>query len=257
MSFIESIAKDAQRAGKEGSILPSVIIAQAILESNWGRSGLTDKAKNLFGIKGIGSNGSVSMKTGEHFNGKDVVITDAFRAYKSFYDSIKDLVSLYNRLDRYKAVRGEKDYKKACRAIKAGGYATDPKYADKLISVIESNNLTKYDAKSSGGSSAPKVGKTYTVKAGDNLTKIAAAAHVSVNDIVKENGIKNPNLIRVGQVLRISGAAPASAEFYTVKPGDNLTKIGKKFGISVSTLTTVNRIPDPNKIFAGQRLRVK
>ncbi|MBV2241147.1 LysM peptidoglycan-binding domain-containing protein [Bacillus inaquosorum] len=147
-----------------------------------------------------------------------------------------------------------------CRYPK-GGYATDPNYAKKLIATIEAHGLTKYDKV--GNKAAVKAkpakssGSTYTVKSGDTLTAIAKKYNTSVKELAKVNGIKDVNMIRVGQVLKVSGAAPSGGTFYTVKAGDNLTKIGKKFGVSVKTLTTVNRIPDANKIYVGQRLQVK
>ncbi|WP_423231236.1 glucosaminidase domain-containing protein, partial [Bacillus licheniformis] len=72
MGFIEEIAPHAQRVQKEKNILASLIIAQGVLESNWGRSGLATKGKNLFGIKGTGNDGSITLPTTEHINGKDV-----------------------------------------------------------------------------------------------------------------------------------------------------------------------------------------
>ncbi|WP_063336327.1 glycoside hydrolase family 73 protein [Bacillus subtilis] len=261
MSFMENVASEAQKLYGVSRVLPSVITAQAIHESNWGKSGLATRANNLFGIKGIGNAGTVHMGTWEVINGVDKTIKAGFRAYKSVRDSIIDLVNLYNRLDRYKSVVGETNYVQACAAIQKGGYATDPNYAKKLIATIEAHGLTKYDKV--GNKPAVKAkpakssGSTYTVKSGDTLTAIAKKYNTTVKELAKVNGIKDVNLIRVGQVLKVSGAAPSGGTFYTVKAGDNLTKIGKKFGVSVKTLTTVNRIPDANKIYVGQRLRVK
>ncbi|KAA0835306.1 LysM peptidoglycan-binding domain-containing protein [Bacillus paralicheniformis] len=261
MGFIEEIAPHAQRVQKEKNILASLIIAQGVLESNWGRSGLATKGKNLFGIKGTGNAGSITLPTTEHINGKDVRVNAAFRKYNSWYDSILDLASLYTRLDRYKGVIGQTNYVQACVAVAKGGYATDPKYAQKLIATIEAHDLNKYDKVGNKKPVTPvkkpnkpaSASGTYKVVAGDNLTKIAKKYGCSVNDLVKLNGIKNPNLIRVGQVLKV----PSGSSYYTVKAGDNLTKIGKMFGVSVKTLTTVNKIPNPNLIRVGQKLRVK
>lgn len=152
LTFIDEIAPHAQRISKEFNILASLIIAQAIHESNWGKSGLAFKGKNLFGIKGNYKGQSVTMPTWEHVNGKDVKVNAAFRKYPSWYESLYDLANLYKNgvswdRNKYKKMIGETDYKKACTAVQAAGYATDPNYASKLIKTIESNNLTKYDKK--------------------------------------------------------------------------------------------------------------
>ncbi|KEF40387.1 muramidase (flagellum-specific) [Schinkia azotoformans MEV2011] len=152
MNFIDEITPHAKRIAKEFNLLASLIIAQAIHESDWGKSGLAVKGKNLFGIKGNYKGQSVTMPTREHVNGKDVKVNAAFRKYPSWYESLYDLANLYKNgvswdRSKYKKVIGETDYKKACAAVQTAGYATDPNYATKLIKMIESNNLTKYDIK--------------------------------------------------------------------------------------------------------------
>ena len=97
---------------------------------------------------------------------------------------------------------------------------------------------------------------TYTVVAGDNLTKIAKKFNTTVDDLVSLNNISNPNLINVGQVLKVIGdEAPANVE-YTVVKGDNLTKIAKKFNTTVDNLVSLNNISNPNLINVGQVLKV-
>lgn len=74
-----------------------------------------------------------------------VVKVDKFRAYDSMEDSIKDYLKLIGGSKRYEKVKKAKDYKEAARLIYEAGYATDPKYVDKLINIIESNKLYEYD----------------------------------------------------------------------------------------------------------------
>lgn len=150
MSFIKQIAPHAKRIQKEFNILASIIIAQAIHESNWGKSGLATKGKNLFGIKGNFKGQSVIMKTAEFNKNGKYFINAAFRRYPSWYESLYDLANLYKNgvswdKKKYLKVIGEFDYKKASQAIEKAGYATDPGYAEKLINTIEKNNLTIYD----------------------------------------------------------------------------------------------------------------
>lgn len=146
-SFIKAISGYAQKAGNANKVLPSIIIAQAALESAWGASGLAEKGDNLFGVKGAYRGQSVIMTTSEHSAKRGwYKIIAKFRKYPSYYESILDLVALYKQA-RYKAVIGQTDYAKAANAIQAAGYATDPSYADKLISTIKANDLERFDAK--------------------------------------------------------------------------------------------------------------
>lgn len=151
MNFIESIAAHAQKVAKEYDILPSLIIAQACHESNFGLSGLAKNGKNLFGVKGSYNGSYVTMKTWEHINGKDVKVDANFRKYPSYYESMKDLCELYKKgvswdRDKYKAVISEKDFEKAARAVEKAGYATDPYgYANKLLGIYKGSNLKQYD----------------------------------------------------------------------------------------------------------------
>lgn len=141
MNFIDEILQDTQRIQKKYHILASLIIAQAILESNWGKSGLAINGKNIFGIKGSYNGQSVFMQTTEFRveNGKKVPyqVKTAFRKYPTWYESLHDLATLYLNgvswdRNKYKKIIGETDYMKAAKAVQSAGYATDPKYAEKL-----------------------------------------------------------------------------------------------------------------------------
>ncbi|MCY8548700.1 phage tail protein [Bacillus haynesii] len=150
--FIKEIAPDAQRVYKQYDILASLIIAQACLESGWGTSELAQKAKNLFGIKGTYNGQYVLMWTTEYDkSGNATKVQARFRKYPSWYESIQDLAKLYINgtswdPDHYKAVVGEKDYKKATAALVEAEYASDPNYATKLNSIIFTYKLTQYDS---------------------------------------------------------------------------------------------------------------
>lgn len=129
-------------------ILRSITLAQAKVESDWGRSGLTVQGNALFGIRATSSwKGKIWRgKTFEYINGKKVQQDgQPFRAYDSWKDSILDHEAFLTGISRYKAVIGEKDYKKAAWALQNAGYATAMDYADKLILNIELFELYKYD----------------------------------------------------------------------------------------------------------------
>lgn len=265
--FINSIASHAQKAGKQYNILPSLIIAQAIHESNWGKSGLATKGKNLFGVKGSYKGAYISMPTWEVINGRNVTVQAKFAKYPTWYESIVSLCELYkngvswNR-NIYSKVVGEKNYRTAAKAVAAAGYATDPAYASKVIATIEGHGLTKYDGGSVAQTAKPSakpsssVTGTYTVKAGDTLSGIAAAKGTSVATLQKLNGIKNPNLIRVGQKLKLSGSG-SGAKYHVVKAGDTVSGLAAKNGSSQAQIKAWNKIANVNKIYVGQKLRVK
>lgn len=113
------------------------------------------------------------------------------------------------------------------------------------------------------GSEPPKPDEPiyYTVKRGDNLTKIAKAYNTSVAQLVIWNNIKNKNLIFPGQVLIVGKKKPTPPEppkeYYTVVRGDNLSRIAQRFGTTVKQLVAWNNIPNANLIYPGQVLRVK
>lgn len=98
----------------------------------------------------------------------------------------------------------------------------------------------------------------YTVKTGDTLSGIASKFGTTYQHLAQINGISNPNIIHVGQVIRIDGQAQApSTTYYTVKRGDTLSGIAAKYGTSWKTLQQLNGITDPNKIYPGQKVRIK
>lgn len=147
--FIAKIAPAAVADMRKTRVPASLTIAQAILESNWGKSGLTANANNLFGIKGTGPAGSVQMPTTEYVSGKPIKVNAAFRKYNNWAESIADHSALIlkgtrDKPTRYHGVLGA-DYKTACHEIWKGGYATDPAYPQKLIGLIEQYGLAKYD----------------------------------------------------------------------------------------------------------------
>jgi flagellar protein FlgJ len=129
----------------------SVTVAQAILESDWGRSSLATSANNYFGMKAIGSLGSdgvVYLPTSEYDSSGELYQTvSAFRAYKSLADSLADHDRLLQTSSRYSAAMGSaKDPKQFAVLIAEEGYSTDPAYADKLVSLMDRYNLYQLDA---------------------------------------------------------------------------------------------------------------
>lgn len=129
-----------------GGFFASVIIAQAAIESNWGRNSLSEKYNNYFGIKAGKSwkGPSVNMKTGEVYDGKHVTINSNFRVYASLAESIRDRNRLL-RTTRYKTVEPATTPRAQAEAIRASGYCTATNYVESIMATIAANNLTQYD----------------------------------------------------------------------------------------------------------------
>lgn len=148
-NFIKKVGALASADMKKSGVLASLTVAQAILESAWGKSELATIGKALFGIKATKTwKGKVYCKdTKECYDGVNLVDVKnaAFRAYDSWEESVEDHSAFLKANKRYKEVIGETDYKKACEAIKAAGYATDPDYVEKLVKLIEDYELTEFD----------------------------------------------------------------------------------------------------------------
>jgi flagellum-specific peptidoglycan hydrolase FlgJ len=150
-AFIATIAAASIAGASPPVKIPvSVTVAQAILESNWGTSALSREANNFFGIKatgGLGNDGAVWMPTLEYTNGGSFTVVAPFRAYKSLADSVADHSGMFQRLSIYKdALQVTASPDEFARRIANDGYATDPQYANKLISLMQQFNLYQYDA---------------------------------------------------------------------------------------------------------------
>lgn len=146
--FIDTIAPYAITTMQSMKILASLTIAQAILESGWGKSELAVKGNNLFGIKGTGPAGSIALETTEHdANGNPYRTIAVFRKYHSWEQSLNDHTQFLVQSKRYQNLIGETDYKRACQKIQDDGYTNDPKYTNLLIQLIERYRLYEYDNK--------------------------------------------------------------------------------------------------------------
>lgn len=146
--FINKIKPASIQGYKKYNILPSLTIAQAILETGWGKSSI---GNNLFGIKANASwKGKVQIvRTHEYINGKKVYIDAKFRDYNTIEESLEDRFKLLSS-PRYSKVVQARDYKEAANEIYEAGYATDPQYPQKLIQIIEQNKLYLFDEEAKG-----------------------------------------------------------------------------------------------------------
>jgi flagellum-specific peptidoglycan hydrolase FlgJ len=151
--FIEQIAKCVKKyAYVYGIEVHSPIIAQAILESGWGKSSLASKYHNYFGLKcGSAWKGkSVNMATKEEYKvGTLTNIRDNFRVYDSMEAGVKGYFDFINT-SRYVNLKGVKSPEEYVKRIKADGYATSSKYVDNIMRVIRDNKLTRFDGNGDG-----------------------------------------------------------------------------------------------------------
>lgn len=153
--FITRVAKTAVSDWRDRRImLPSVVIAQAILESAWGESELAVNAKALFGIKRHDWTGKTYIKTATEQLKDGTYITvknTEWRAYSSWEESILDHNTYIATREksvgvlRYAAIIGNTDHKAVCQLLKDCGYATSLTYPEKLLNLIDKYNLTEYD----------------------------------------------------------------------------------------------------------------
>ncbi|HFD1595460.1 glycoside hydrolase family 73 protein [Enterococcus faecium] len=148
--FIERLVPHAQELQDSYGVLPSIILGQAILESNWGKSTLASKYNNLFGIKAYGDQKKVSLETKEFVNEEWITIQGDFKVYDSWEQSMDDHTQLFVQgVDwnpaLYEKVITATNYQEAAQALQDAGYATDPGYAQKIIQVIETYHLNQYD----------------------------------------------------------------------------------------------------------------
>ena len=243
-AFITEIATYAQPIAQANDLYASVMIAQAVVESGWGSSALSQAPYyNLFGIKGSYQGQTVYMDTLEFLNNQWVNKKEPFRQYPSFAESFNDNAYVlrntsfgngYYYAGTWKS--NTKSYTDATACL-TGRYATDPGYAGKLNNIIATYGLTQYDtpasgnagggattggnntgsAGSTGGSSnsgntnsGSATSTTYTVQSGDSVWKISNDHGITMAQLIEWNNIKN-NFVYPGQQLIVSNGGSSNA----------------------------------------------
>ena len=148
-SFIDTVAPLAQRGLEQYGVPASVTIAQAIIESGWGTSGLTTQGNAYFGIKCSESNhatGCVHLPTQEVYDGQPTQITDGFRTYPTAEASFLDHGEFLRTVPLYaNAFNFSHDPDQFIREVHAAGYATDPAYADIIIGTMREHDLYRFN----------------------------------------------------------------------------------------------------------------
>lgn len=200
--YISSYAENAQMLMREYKIPASIILAVAIHESASGTSKIARYLNNHFGIKGPNSNNEIRSSYKDY-----PTVAESYGHFLEFLKSRVSFSKLFDKYDQY-------DYKNWARGIQRGGYARSRTWAAQIIGIIRKNSLYQYDERpddyveppapvaEASSRSKSSSSKTYTVKRGDNLHKLAKACHTTPAAIMKKNGLKSP-AIKPGQKLKL------------------------------------------------------
>ncbi|MFT6826516.1 MAG: flagellum-specific peptidoglycan hydrolase FlgJ [Patiriisocius sp.] len=208
--YIDQFSEIAKEEMKQYGIPASITLAQGILESGAGRGTLSVRANNHFGIK------CHTGWQGDYVHHDDDEDQECFRKYVAAKYSYRDHSLFLTSRGRYSFLfdLSQKDYKGWAKGLKKAGYATDPKYPDKLISIIERYQLQEYDREVLKGKKREKSPKepsghtalkAYTVTKGDTLYSISKRFDILVATLKSDNNLTDTTL-SIGQVLYLQAS---------------------------------------------------
>ena len=204
--YVDNFKEIAQNNMKAHGIPASITLAQGILESGAGKGKLALSANNHFGIK------CHKEWNGESVKHDDDAAQECFRKYEHPSESYRDhslfLTSRPRYSNLFKLDKG--DYESWAKELKSAGYATDVKYPDKLIGLIERFELYKYDNEVLSRDFKPSKkevilaqgGDYYTIQQGDTLYSLSKKFNLKVDDLKKLNNMSD-NAISIGQQIKI------------------------------------------------------
>ena len=252
---------------KRYHIPASITLAQGLLESGAGQSELARKSNNHFGIK---CGGDWRGKTVRH---DDDARGECFRAYKHPKESYEDHSKFLVNRPRYASLFKLQitDYKGWARGLKKAGYATNPRYADQLIGIIELYDLHKYDTK--GGlkwmKENPNPHQPYiandllyiVVRSGDSWKSISKEFDISQKKLRKYNDLYKGYSLRVGDILYLekkNKKADKEHIVHVLRAGESMHGISQKYGIRLKNLYKLNKMnPDDPAPKTGTILRLR
>lgn len=203
--YILSFKDVAKHNMKEHGVPASITLAQGVLESGAGKGRLCTIANNHFGIK------CHTGWTGESVSHDDDAAQECFRKYNDPSESYRDHSLFLTSRSRYNGLfkLDKGDYKSWAKGLKAAGYATDPKYPDKLIGIIERYELYQYDNEVLSRNFIPdnkvdiqNLEDYHTVQKGDTLYSLSKKYNLTVEDIKKLNNMSD-NSLSIDQKIRI------------------------------------------------------
>ena len=249
--YIKKYRELAVEEMKKYHIPASITLAQGLLESGAGQSTLARKSNNHFGIK-----------CGSDWRGKTVSHDDdargeCFRAYKHPKDSYEDHSKFLAGRSRYASLFKLKitDYKGWARGLKKAGYATNPRYADQLIGIIELYELHKYDEKNylKWIKKNPNPHQTYiandllyiVVRAGDSWKSISKEFDISQKKLRKYNDLYKGYALQVGDILYLekkNKKADKEHIVHVLRAGESMYSVSQKYGIRLKNLYKMNEM---------------
>lgn len=265
--YIKKYREIAVHEMKKHHIPASITLAQGLLESGAGRGELARKANNHFGIK---CGGRWNGRTVRH---DDDARNECFRAYKNAEDSYKDHSKFLRDGARYQFLFDFKitDYKGWAKGLKKAGYATDPKYAYRLINLIELYDLYEYDRK--GGlkwlENNPNPHQPYianelvyvVARRGDTFKSLSKELGISSRKLRSYNELPKDYAFRGGEIVYLEKKHKRATKgniVYVVKPGDSMYTIAQKYGIRLNNLYKLNKMDkDAGVPQAGTILRLR
>ncbi len=258
------------------NIPASITLAQGLLESGAGRSELTRTGNNHFGIKCHGWKGRKTYHNDDEAN-------ECFRAYDSAKDSYEDHSRFLSTQTRYSQLfrLPRTDYKAWARGLKSCGYATNPRYADLLIQIIEVYSLSQYDKASkydkflAGHAYSDVPGndgclheikyynKNYYIiaKAGDTFSSLSKETGISARKLARYNERDRRDALAQGDVVYLCKKRKKAEKAYrkvlhVVKGGESMYTIAQKYGIRLKSLYKKNNLSLDYQIAVGDRLKV-
>lgn len=202
IAYISHYAPVAMDEMKKHNIPASITLSQGILESGNGVSNLALKSNNHFGVK------CHDRWHGQSVRHDDDEKQECFRKYKKVESSYRDHSLFLVTRSRYKFLFDLKidDYKGWAKGLKKAGYATDKKYPEKLIRIVEAYHLDNYDKivlhKKVKDTKEEYKGRKYRVRKGDTLYSISKRFKMSVEDLKRLNGLTS-NEISISQLLKV------------------------------------------------------
>lgn len=278
--YIKKFREEAIREMHSSGIPASITLAQALLESDNGNSPLAVYANNHFGIK-------CNKWEGQTFYQDDDAKNECFRKYYTVYDSYKDHSDFLKNRPRYAALftLNHLDYKSWANGLKAAGYATNPKYPELLIKIIEDNKLHELDtvslmpplAEARDRKKEKQVEKArffhpaalavsthennikYVIAGkGDSYFKIANAMNMRLWQIYKYNDLAKGSVPKEGDIIYIQPKRNrAKDNTYVVKEGDTMHGISQLYGIKLKKLYQKNNMTPGSEPQAGQTLNLR
>ena len=249
--YIKKYRELAVEEMKKYHIPASITLAQGLLESGVGQSTLARKSNNHFGIK-----------CGSDWRGKTVSHDDdargeCFRAYKHPKESYEDHSKFLAGRSRYASLFKLKitDYKGWARGLKKAGYATNPRYADQLIGIIELYELHKYDEKNylKWIKKNPNPHQTYiandllyiVVRAGDSWKSISKEFDISQKKLRKYNDLYKGYALQVGDILYLekkNKKADKEHIVHVLRAGESMYSVSQKYGVRLKNLYKMNKM---------------